>query len=331
MRFPHQQRFARVSLALLVPVLLLSCSACSRPSRQATIALITPLTVSDLWKGLHAGVYRACWQAHCAVYWNGPTHEDDSQQQIVLVERQVRQGVAGLVLAPDQSSALIPAVAEAQAAHVPVVLAEDQLAIAHGQGIGSVVSDSTRTGEIAASYLAGLLHGHGEVAIAGVDPGSSINLARVSAFQATIASRFPGIRIAVVWYEAADPGMEFNSGGSDMLLAHHAIQGIFTPSLAGTRTAYSALQQAGELGHIHLVVCDQDVEEVEPLDRGEIDGIVAENVFEIGYRAAHMIVGHMLSGAPLSNVVVQPLLLTRDNIELQATQRFLHPYSGYDR
>ena len=316
------------------PVLAALCvvlAGCGWPRQTPRIALLTPLTTFDLWKGMHAGVYRACAEAHLSLYWNGPTHEGDAERQVALLERQLRLHVAGVVLAPNQASALIPAVAEAQREGIPVMLAGDQLAMPLGRGVGSVASDDRRAGELAAGVVAGLLHGHGEAVIAGVDPASSANLARVRSFEMTMAARYPGIQIVGKGYQLPRPMGDSNLDLPHMLRRYPGVQAIFSPALAGTRSAYGTLQEAGALGRVQLVVCDQDAEEFEPLRRGEIAAVVAENVYAIGYQAARALIEHRITGAALPSSVVEPLLLTRENVMQPAIQHLLRPYSGYDR
>ena len=280
---------------------------------------------------MHAGVYRACLQAHFTLYWNGPTHEGDAERQVELLERQLQLHVAGVVLAPNQASALIPAVAAAEQAGVPVMLAGDQLAMPLGPGVGSVTSDDRRAGELAAGIVAGLLHGRGEVAIAGVDPASSANLARVESFEATMSAHYPGVRVVGKCYQLPGPMGDSNFDLPRMLLQHPGIRAIFSPALAGTRSAYGTLQEAGALGRVPLVVCDQDAEEFAPLYRGEIAAVIAQNVFAIGYEATRTLIDHITTGATLRSSVVEPLVLTRENVNQPATQHLLRPYTGYDR
>ena len=324
-------RSVPAAATLLLATLCLPLAGCQWYQKPSGIALLTPLATSDLWKGVHAGVYKACAQAHLPLYWNGPTHEGDVERQVALLERQLRLHVAGVVLAPDHASALIPAVAEAQREGIPVMLTGGDLAMRLGPGVGSVNSDDRRAGELAAGVVAALLRGHGEVAIAGVDPASSANLERVRSFELTMAARYPGVRIVGKCYQLPEPMGDSNLDLPHILLQHPEVRAVFSPALAGTRSAYGALKEAGALGRVQLIVCDQDAEEFEPLRRREITAIVAQNVYAMGYQAARALIEYKTTGAPLPSSVVEPLLLTRENVLQPAIQHLLRPYSGYDR
>src|SRR5687767_7654934 len=78
-----------------------------RPPRQ--IAVIPKGTTHEFWKSIHAGAEKAAQQYNLKIIWKGPLREDDREEQIKVVEDFVNKKVSGIVLAPLDDQALVPA------------------------------------------------------------------------------------------------------------------------------------------------------------------------------------------------------------------------------
>lgn len=317
-----------IALLCLDLLIVLSLSGCLSARPRPQIALITPIATSELWKSMHAGAYRATQANNVHLYWNGATENGDVERQIEIFEHKTSQQVMGIVLVPTHASALISAVADAQRLRVPVILAGAHLASSAGPGVVAVVNDEVRTGELAAQTMAKLVP-VGEIAIVGADPSNSGNWERVKAFEKAM-ERVPSVQIVEKFYTGTNTFAGADGDPAALLTRHPNLQGIFAPSLDGTRTAYGMLR--GNTGpRVHLVACEQEADQYEPLRRGEIDAVIAIDTYQIGYRATHQLLEHVTSGALLKEEVVEPILVTWNNVRDPALQRRLRPYAGYDK
>ena len=321
--------FGSRSVAAAVLFGFFAICGCTSARQTQQLALITPTATSELWKGMHAGAYRATQQRCVRLYWNGATENGDVERQIEILERKSRQHVLGVVLVPAHASALISAVAQTQQSNVPVVLAGTQLAASTGMNVAAVVNDEIKTGELAAELIANMVHS-GEVAIVGVDPSNSSHRDRAEAFERALA-RLPQLHIVEKLPALPNAFTGPESDPALLLARHPGVRAIFAPSLEATRIAYGMLHGRHDSERIRLVICEQDAEQFEPLRRGEIDAIIAIDVYQIGYRATQQMLAHVQDGAPLHNEVIEPILVTSDNVRDPAVQRQLRPYTGYDK
>ena len=325
---------ARPVLALAIALggtaLCTTLQSCTASQRANTIALITPLTTSELWKSVHAGVVAATTQGHMNWYWNAPTHQDDAERQMDLVDRQVALGISGIVLVPAHGSALIPVVQQARRSDVPMVIADDALAIPLGSDIGMVTSDEPAAGRLAAALVRQLSHRGSSVAIVGVNPASTRVVQRIDAFE-TELHHAGTVKITLKLDDTVGPGGKSESDLLKALGREPTMQTIFTPSLSATRAVYATLQQQGLLRRIQVVGCDQDEDLYPPIRRGEIAGLVAQNAFQIGYQATEMLIRRRLHHSAMQHIVIAPLLLQKANLDEATTRQFLRPYSGFDR
>ena len=303
---------------------------CLSTVQQRQLALITPTATSELWKGMHAGAYRATQQHGVRLYWNGATESGDVERQIGILERKSAQHPLGIVLVPAHASALISAVAQAERARVPVILAGTRLAASSGLNVAAVVNDETRTGELAAKLIAEDIPAGGDIAIVGVDPSNSSNRERVEAFERAIA-RLPQLHIVEKFYTGQNAFTGPESDPALLLTRHPGIRAVFAPSLQGTHVAYGLTHGRPGGERIRLVICEQDADQFEPLRRGEIDAVIAIDVFQIGYHAAQQLLNHIDAGAPLHDEVLEPVLITPGNVLDPTVQKVLRPYAGYDK
>jgi ABC-type sugar transport system substrate-binding protein len=120
------------------------------------LAVIPKGTGHEFWKSVHAGAEQAATElGNVEILWKGPQKESDTAGQIEIVESYVAQGVSGIVLAPNDSSALVEAVRNAgkQAKPIPVVIFDSDLDDKNAY-VSYVATDNKRGGVLAARRLA---------------------------------------------------------------------------------------------------------------------------------------------------------------------------------
>ena len=308
---------------------LAGLSACHSSQRPTTIALITPLTTSEVWKAMHAGVYRTTADAHLQRYWNGPTHEYDFDRQLELVEQQLHRGVSGIVLAPVHASALAPAVAQAAQAGVPIVVVANALATPGAPAVASVTSDDAAAGRMAADAIAERVGRQGTVAIVGLDPANSATLVRAEAFRARLLSNWPGLRVVLLSHVRERSPRLFNSGFDPA--QYDRVSAIFA---LNTSSAHEVLtQRNAESGSFHTVIvaCDQDQMLYDALRSRRLDVLIAENAYRMGLVASQEVVEALRTHHAPRSYILAPLLITPATIDSPDAQRFLKPYAGFDR
>ncbi len=309
---------------------LLSLCACSPGRASRTIALITPLTTFELWKSVHAGVVRATDEHGFRWYWNAPTHENDPERQLELFDHQLELGVAGVVLVPTHSSVMIRALSRSREKTVPLVIAGESLAVPLDDATGSVTTDQAKIGASAAALTNQVLHGKGKVAVVGLSRSSTQALERASSFQQALHAA-GAVRVALKLDEAVGPGGASQTELLRALRNDADLRVVFAVSPAATRASYATLQESGLSAHIALIGCDQDPELYDAVRSGAILGLFAENMYQIGYQSAAMLVAVREGRGRLRHVTLDPLLLQRGNIDDPATLSYLHPYTGFDR
>ena len=149
---------------------VLALAACQHGASSAPgtlrIAVVPKGTTHEFWKSVHAGAVKASRELGVEIVWKGPLREDDLKDQIDVVQSFVAQGVSGIVLAPLSDKGLVGTVKQANAAHVPVVVFDSDLAGA--DPLSFVATDNDAAGRAAGEALAARVEkgpGKGRVAV----------------------------------------------------------------------------------------------------------------------------------------------------------------------
>jgi ABC-type sugar transport system substrate-binding protein len=120
------------------------------------IAVIPKGTTHEFWKSVHFGAQQAAEAAgDVEIIYKGPQLESDRDTQISLVQSFITSKVDGICLAPLDSRSLAPAVKEAGAAGIPVVIFDSGLD--EDVYVSYVATDNYQGGVLAARRMAEVL------------------------------------------------------------------------------------------------------------------------------------------------------------------------------
>lgn len=305
-------------------VLLIASSLLWRDrNRVPVIAVVPETTAQEIWESEHTGAAQAARQFGWSVYWNAPVREDDFQRQIRIVEQSVARHVDGLVLAPDHAIALISPVRIAVAHHIPTVVVASPLGIAPGEGLRYVLNDEAVMGKLAAQRAARLLQDGDTVVVIGINPGLLASVGRAEAFEQTLRALRPGVKIEERSIRSASAA-EAEETAEEAIRSNPRLRVIVALNVYQSRSAFGALQATGQLSKIALIACDQDLDLLHHLRSGGIDAVLAQDTRTMGAIAIQTIHA-MQHGQPTqAQQMVEPLLITRENVDSDRVQQVLN-------
>lgn len=249
------------------------------------IAVIPKGTTHDFWKSVHAGAVKAQRElGNVDLVFRGPEKEDDREQQVSLVQNFVSSRISGIVLAPLDDQALLPAVRQATLAGIPVVIIDSGLAGEAGKDFVSfAATNNYQGGQLAGQRIGEVLKGQGRVLLLRYQEGSASTVERERGFVEALA-KFPSIEL-VDPKRYAGPTRATAQEASENLLTAHAstVQAIFCPNESSTFGMLLALRSRNLTGKIRFVGFDASPGLVEALGKGELDGLVVQNPMKMGY------------------------------------------------
>jgi len=331
-RRPPMRKFIML-LALLVIVTGISCNRAGQPAagakKKLTIAVIPKGTTHEFWKSIHAGANKAAGEltaqgTQVDVIWQGPVREDDRELQIQVVEGFVSRAVDGIVLAPLDNHALVRPVEEAKRAGVPTVIIDSGLE--SPQITSFVATDNRKGGSLAADRMGELLNGKGKVLMLRYMEGSASTQDREAGFVERLKEKYPGIEL-VSSAQYAGATRDTAKRASESLLNQFAeqLQGIFTPNESSTAGMLLALQDINKAGKITFVGFDASDAFIEAMKAKQLQGIVVQNPFNMGYLGVRTMVEALQGKKVGARVDTGVTMVTLDNLSSPDIQTLLHP------
>lgn len=318
---PNHSDTRKASL-FAVLLLVLSCfSGCH--SRQIRIAIIPQTTGTSLWNPLLDGAQSIVRGRNVSLYWNAPTSEDNIKAQISLLEQIIHSGqYSGIVLAPDHALALMDAVQDAEAAGIPVVIVSSRLSLPPSHDLSYILNSDVLGGRWAAKYLGKLLHGHGSVAIIGIDPAILGNIQRERSFEAVLHKSYPGISVVARRFGAYN--IPHQTQVAATLLKHYpSISAIIALNPAAERGIWNALLTKNETSQVKVIGFDQDVV-VDGEQQIRINAIVEQNTYRMGQLAVQQILDDIHDRRVAPVTLLPPIFVTRNPSPLTPAVKSSH-------
>ena len=322
----------RSPLLLFLFILLCACLASCKRGEQADggtatlrIAMVPKGTTHEFWKSVHAGAVKASRELGVEVVWKGPLREDDLSDQIDIVQSFVAQGVAGIALAPLSDKGLVGTVKAATDSRVPVVVFDSDLA--GGNYVSFVATDNVAAGRTAGEALAKAV-GKGNVLLLRYQEGSASTANREKGFLEAVAAH-PELKV-VSDSQYGGATTETAEKASENLLAAQkadtgAVQGVFAPNESTTFGMLRALRQAGLAGKVHFVGFDASDKLVDGVRAGDVDGLVVQRPFEMGYLAIKTLVGNIRGQAVEKRIDTGSTLVTKANVDTPDVEALVKP------
>jgi ribose transport system substrate-binding protein len=227
--------------------------------------------------------------------------EMDPARQAAQIEDFVAQKVDALILAPCDSSAIVPHLAGPEAAGIPVFTID--IAAHGGKIVSHVASDNLEGGRLAAKTLAGLLNRRGDVIIIDHPEVASVQ-DRTKGFDEAIA-RFPDVHV-VGRPSASGQRAKAMAVTEDMLQAHKNLAGIFAINDDSALGALSVLKAANR-ENVVIVGFDATDEARDAIRHGgALKADIAQHPTEIGKAAIDAVFRH-LNGQHVDPIVAVPV------------------------
>jgi ribose transport system substrate-binding protein len=219
--------------------------------------------------------------------------EMDPTKQASQIEDFVAQRVAAILAAPCDSNAIVPALARAELAGIPVFTAD--IAAHGGKIVSHVASDNVQGGRLAAEALAKLIGGKGKVLVIDHPTVASVQ-DRVKGFEEGLKA-YPGITIVA---KLSSDGQRAKATQimEDMLQAHRDLAGVFGINDDSALGAAGVIEAAGRKDIVVVGYDATDEAQAAIKKGGPLKADVIQYPEMIGKTAIDLIAQH-LAGQPV--------------------------------
>lgn len=255
------------------------------------------------------------------IYVDGPQAETEVEKQVAMVENAIAEGVGAIVIAPCDKTPLIPAIAQATKAGIPVInvddfIDKDELAAAGGEIVSFIGSDNFAGGKLAGEAMGKAFEGQENVKIAVIEGMAGVpnSILRADGFKEAL-SAFANCEVVF-----SQPGDWDTQKGYDQatnaITANPDLKGIFC---CNDQMAMGALSAAAAAGREDILIIgyDANTDAVEKVLSGELYGTVAQYPSDMGKQGVETAVKVMKGEAVEENVGTLILFIGADNAQDQ--------------
>jgi ribose transport system substrate-binding protein len=227
----------------------------------------------------------------------------------------------GVMVAPDDSTALLAPLKAMSDAGIKVTFVDTQLAdTSFAQSV--ISTDNLAGGKLAATTLAALIGDKGTVLIVNVDPGISTTDARVKGFTDEMKANHPNITVLDVVYTHDDPTAATTITTST-LAAHPDLAGVFATNVQNAEGVATGLKQANNTT-VKTIAFDAGPKQVEDLNAGIVQGLIAQDPYGIGVAGVQQTVLALKGQATTKVIQTQLAAITQANVNDPAMAKYLY-------
>jgi ribose transport system substrate-binding protein len=304
------------------------------------IAVIPKGLTNEFWQSIERGAKRAGADLTAKgigveVLWDGPRKESDLTEQIGIIQQKAAQGIQGMVLAP-QTKEMVPQVEEVAGNGIKVVIIDsgldkEKLKKKPDLIVRYIATDNHHGGWLAAEYLLKVLDAakveNPRLVLFRYQVGSESTDQREQGFLDYLDdAKRKGKAFRLVSdnvYAGATVETATTAAGPLLERLGGEIDGIFAPNESSAAGMLTTLRSIGRNKAVHLVGFDASEQLVQALKEGDIDGLIVQDPYKMGYLGVWAVVQSLEGvnvrgdGSPLStgeNVV------TRENLNDEKTR-----------
>ena len=314
------QKFSMLAIAALLGAAFSSGAYAA----GGEIAVIVKTVNSNYWQNVQKGAKAALDEAKgYTMTFQGPAAESDITDEVNMVENAVNRHVAGIVLAPSDPDALVPAIKKAWEAHIPVVLIDSALSDAGKQYYQSFLStDNEKAGELCAKALIAHVGQTGKIALMSYVPGAGSEIGRVGGFKKYLAAHSK-LKIVGPYYSQSQMATALNQT-TDVLSANPDLKGIFGANEPTAIGVGRALKQSGMAGKVVAIGFDGNQDLQSFVRDGTIQGIAVQGSYQMGYKGIQTVVNVIEHKKVAKNIDTGVVMVDKQNLDTPEAKNVLY-------
>jgi ribose transport system substrate-binding protein len=298
--------------------------AFSAAAADKEIAVIVKTVNSTFWQNVQKGATAAQKDAKgYSMTFQGPAAESAIADQVNMVENAVNRKVAGIVLAPSDPDALVPAIKKAWEAKIPVVIIDSMLSDAGKQYYQAFLStDNEKAGEMSAKALIDKVGKTGKIAIMSYVAGAGSEIGRVGGFTKYIKANSQ-LQIVGPFYSQSQMATALNQT-TDVLASNPDLKGIFGANEPTAIGMGRAIVQAGKAGKVVAVGFDGNQDLQGFVKDGTLEAIAVQGSYQMGHLGVQSIVKLLAKQEVPKFLDTGVVIVTKGNIDQPAAKNVLY-------
>ncbi len=326
--------FKLVAIVLLLTLLLVSVISFNLAFTQSgekeavkkKVAVIAKSTSSDFWQSVKAGAEVASSEYNLELLFEGPENEEDYMTQNDMVRQAVEEGVDAIVFSAVDYEANAETIS--YAAEQGVVIIGIDSDVNSSQVLCKIGTDNYEAGKMTGQAVLDWIEQTGNTARVGIvnfDKNSENGQARERGFLEQVEGCH-NVEI-VETINVLSKTLEAKKGVEYMLRANKQINVVVTFNEWTSLGVGYAIQDMGIKDDTCVIAFDSNLVSVAMLETGEVDGLIVQNPYAMGYLGIENAY-YAINGQALKNnrIDTSTLLITRENMYDDQSQQALFAF-----
>ncbi|MEE1186977.1 MAG: substrate-binding domain-containing protein [Acutalibacteraceae bacterium] len=311
------------TISLVLAVSLTAClCACAKTDSKKHIAVIAKAVNSDFWHNVNNGVLSAATEYNVSVTFEGPENEEDYNTQNALIDAAVKNGADAIVLSAIDYNKSVDTVNAAIREGVKVVTIDSDI---NSDAVSLFIgTDNVAAGKEAGKAAVDKFAADSQIIIGLVNYNANTdngNL-RERGFREYISAVSNARIVASVTAESNEQSA--TAAAEKLLNENPGINVIVGFNEWMTLGVGNAVKNLGLSKNVQAVGFDSNLISVSMLETGEMDALIVQNPFAIGYlgveKATALISGENL---PSDDIYTDVTTVTKDNLFDDNIQKIL--------
>ncbi len=310
-------------LTLLLSLsVFISLTACQSGIGEVfEIAVIVKSTASDFWHRVNDGVNAAATEYNVHVTFEGPESEEDYTSQNLMIVSAVARGVDAIVVSAIDYELSSDAIDAAAAAGIKIIMIDSGAASKRTECF--VGTDNNEAGRLAASAALELTK-KAVIGLVSTETGSENLRIREEAFKSFINESGKTIAVEILVPSDAEGAKK---GALKLIESHPEINVLVGFNEWSTLGIGYAIRETELSEDILAIGFDNNIVSIGMLEKGEMDVLLVQNPFAIGYLGVESAV-KLLSDESVEKLLsTETALVTRENMFDPETQRILFRFT----
>lgn len=294
----------------------------SGESSRRQVAVIVKSTDSAFWKSVFSGAGAAATEYNLSVTTQGPENEDDYETQNEMIRQAVQDGAEAIIFSAVDFYANADTIDEAAAAGVKIIVIDSTVNSEHISC--SISTDNYKAGQMAAQAILNAAEGSLKLGIVNFDRNSANGQQREKGLRDVLGTQ-PRVEIMDA-INVKSTTEDAKRGTEKMLERHPEINAIATFNEWTSLGVGYAIRELGIGEETAVVAFDSNVVSVGMLETGEVDALIVQNPYAIGYLGVEHAY-RLINDLPVAekDVDTATTIITKENMYEEESQKVLFP------
>ena len=303
------------------------CTGSNLPSKSKTVAVITKGSDSDFWNDVKNGAFSAATEYNIDITFEGPDSEEDYESQNKMIENAVSKNVGAIVLSAIDYEKNAPAVQKAIDKGIKVITVDSDVD-ADGKEL-FIGTDNVSAGKKAAEQAIELCKNEKSVNIGIVNYGKNTENGkqRLKGFTDYIDKVKNAKVVASVNVESNAESATL--GAKQLIEKNKGINVLIGFNEWSTLGVGYAIKELNLKDEVFGIGFDSNVNCVGMLETGEIDTLIVQNPFSMGYLSVSKAAEFLLDNVKTDGVIeTDTYVVNRKNMFSPDIQKILFSFSN---